>query len=184
MAIPGARQQLSSIRGAHLAAWAILSSAALLPQGVGAQASPAPGREPPTQDSLADPAFIEQYAATRGFSLGRPAGVALSPSGDTVLFLRSGPRSFVRDLYAFDTATAKPRLLLSADSILKGGAEQLTAEEYFLNSLKISDALFRAGISHEFRPLAGQTHMVADPTFSRQVNATIVEFFVRYLGPR
>lgn len=55
---------------------------------------------------------------------------------------------------------------------------------YFLNSLKISDALFRAGISHEFRPLAGQTHMVADPTFSRQVNVTIVDFFVRHLGQR
>lgn len=78
---------------------------------------------------VADPAFFEQYAATRRFSLGRPASITLTPDGDAVLFLRSGPRSFVQDLYEFDTATGQERILLTAGGILKGAEEQLSAEE-------------------------------------------------------
>ena len=42
------------------------------------------------------PEFLEQYAATYRFSLGRPASIQITRAGDAVLFLRSGPRSFVR----------------------------------------------------------------------------------------
>ncbi len=76
-----------------------------------------------------DTAFIEQYAATNRFSLGTPRSARPLPGGKGVLFLRSGPRSFVQDLWLFDTATGQERLVLSADEILAGGQEVLTSEE-------------------------------------------------------
>jgi dipeptidyl-peptidase-4 len=54
---------------------------------------------------------------------------------------------------------------------------------YFLHSLKISDALFRAGIEHDFLPLSGHTHMVADPAITRLVNTRIVDYLVEHLRP-
>lgn len=78
---------------------------------------------------LADPGFIDQMAATRSFSLGRPTSVRFSPDGGSVLFLRSGPRSFVNDLYELDLATGDERVLLTASDLLGGGDEELTAEE-------------------------------------------------------
>lgn len=79
--------------------------------------------------SVADSAFLEQYAATRRFSAGHPTSIKITPDGRAVLFLRSGPRSFVQDLYEFDTTTAQERVLLTAEGILKGAEEQLSAEE-------------------------------------------------------
>ena len=73
--------------------------------------------------------FLRQYAATLHFALGRPKGITLTPDGSAVLFLRSGPRSFVQDLYEFDCATGKERVLLTAAQILGGADEHLTAEE-------------------------------------------------------
>lgn len=81
-------------------------------------------------DEPADDAdFLRRYAATYRFSLGRPTAISLTPSGDKVLFLRSGPRDFVRNLYEMDAATGAERLLLSAEQLLQGQDEQLTAEE-------------------------------------------------------
>ncbi|MEX2169004.1 MAG: DPP IV N-terminal domain-containing protein [Pirellulales bacterium] len=77
----------------------------------------------------ADPDFLEQYGATYRFTLGQPTAIRITDAGDAVLFLRSGPRSFERDLYEFDVATGKERLLVSADELLQGAEEQLTAEE-------------------------------------------------------
>lgn len=73
--------------------------------------------------------FLAQYAATRRFGAGRPASIKVTPTGDAVLFLRSGPRSFVQDLFAFDTTTGQERVLLTADRILQGAEEHLTPEE-------------------------------------------------------
>lgn len=74
--------------------------------------------------------FIEQFAATRGFSLGRPVSVTATPQGDAVLFLRSvNSRSFVQDLWIFDVATRRERVLLTAEQILGGEKEKLTPEE-------------------------------------------------------
>ena len=81
------------------------------------------------ETALADPAFLEQYAATYRFRLGHPTDVKVLPDGAAVLYLRSGPRSFVRDLYRFDTATGAERVLLRADDVLRGVAEDLTPEE-------------------------------------------------------
>ena len=88
--------------------------------------SRAPGAAP---GALADPAFLEQWAATYRFRLGNPTAFALTPDGGAACFLRSGPRSFVNDLYEFDLATGKERVLLTAEQILRGKNEVLTAEE-------------------------------------------------------
>lgn len=73
--------------------------------------------------------FLQQYAATRGFTHGTPKNISITPDGSAVLFLRSGPRSFVQDLFEVDTATGKERVLLTAEQLLSGTEEKLTAEE-------------------------------------------------------
>jgi dipeptidyl-peptidase-4 len=82
-----------------------------------------------TSGVVAEPAFLEQYAATRRFSAGQPTAVKLVPDGSAVLFLRSPPRSFVQDLYEFNTQTGQERRLLTAEQILKGAEENLSVEE-------------------------------------------------------
>ncbi len=53
---------------------------------------------------------------------------------------------------------------------------------FFLHSIRLADALFRAGRDFEFLPLAGQTHMVSDPTEVRQLYTRIAAFFLEQLG--
>ncbi|MDB4927544.1 MAG: Dipeptidyl peptidase [Myxococcaceae bacterium] len=74
-------------------------------------------------------ALLDQYAETWRFRLGAPESVRVTPDGREVLFLRSGPRDFVRDLYAFDVATGLERRLLTAAELLGGAEESLTVEE-------------------------------------------------------
>jgi dipeptidyl-peptidase-4 len=122
---------LESRKGGAIAGWPVFSVASNRPTAmvllavVLASAVGARAQDPP----LADPAFIETYAATRGFRLGIPTGIEFTKDGSRVLFLRSGPRSFVQDLYEFDTATGETRQVLSAEAILGGKGEELTAEE-------------------------------------------------------
>ncbi len=97
--------------------------------------------------SVADPAFLDQYAATNRFRQGNPSAITPTPEGDAVLFLRSGPRTFVNDLYEFDCATGKERVLLTADGILKGAEEKLTAEELARRERARSSARGIAGYS-------------------------------------
>jgi dipeptidyl-peptidase-4 len=54
---------------------------------------------------------------------------------------------------------------------------------YFLHSLRLSDALLRAGKPHEFLPLSNLTHMVADPKVKAQETLRVMEFFERHLHP-
>ncbi|HET9765663.1 MAG TPA: DPP IV N-terminal domain-containing protein, partial [Thermoanaerobaculia bacterium] len=75
-----------------------------------------------------DEAFIRQFAATYGFRLGTPQEITIAPDGD-VLFTRTGPRSFVGDLYERDAQGGEVRRLLDAETLLGGGEEQLSAEE-------------------------------------------------------
>lgn len=53
---------------------------------------------------------------------------------------------------------------------------------YFLHSLKMTEALFRAGKKFEFLPLAGFTHMVPDPEVTVRLHTRIAAFFKQYLG--
>ncbi|MBI5710271.1 MAG: DPP IV N-terminal domain-containing protein [Candidatus Eisenbacteria bacterium] len=90
----------------------------------GAAAAPCAAQTAAPADS-----FLHQYAATYRFRLGRPTAIQVAPAGDAVLFLRSEPRSFVQDLYSFDPATGGERVLLTAEQILSGAEEKLSAGE-------------------------------------------------------
>jgi len=102
-----------------LAAWMVL-----FPSDVGAH----PSAGGPA-DGTAEGGFLDRYAETFRFRLGRPTGINPTPDGRTVLFLRSGPRSFVRNLYELDLDSGEERVLLTAEDLLQGEEEQLTAEE-------------------------------------------------------
>ena len=82
-----------------------------------------------TPTPLNEPGFHRNYAATGGFRNGRPAAFAFTPDGATLLFLRSGARDVVRALYALDLTTGQERELLTADALLSGEGEELSAEE-------------------------------------------------------
>ena len=108
--------------------WSVLL--ALVPLAcVSTHSNQARDRARTTGSGVADPAFLEQYAATRRFSAGYPNSIKIVPDGSAALFLRSGARSNVQDLYAFDTATGAERALLTAEQILQGGEEKLPVEE-------------------------------------------------------
>jgi dipeptidyl-peptidase-4 len=94
--------------------------------------SPAPaagGSAPSPSWPEPDDAVLEQLASTLNFNLGTPAAAWLSPDGAEVVFRRSGPRSFVGDLYAFDVQSGAERPLLTAAQLLAGADEQLSVEE-------------------------------------------------------
>lgn len=74
-------------------------------------------------------ADLRRICETRSFSLGRPSRIRPTPDGRAVLFLRSGPRDRIQNLYEFDTTTGKTRVLLTAESLLKGATEELSVEE-------------------------------------------------------
>ncbi len=94
-------------------------------KGGGVSGEKAAKSEWPTTDDR----VVEQLAATLNFKLGQPAGVWVAPDGSSVLYRRSGPRSFQFDLHAFDTSTGRSKRLLSAQQLLDGAAESLSAEE-------------------------------------------------------
>jgi dipeptidyl-peptidase-4 len=52
---------------------------------------------------------------------------------------------------------------------------------YFRHTLKLTDALFRAGKDFELLPLSGLTHMVPDPVVTERLWSRIVEHFRKYL---
>lgn len=83
----------------------------------------------PSSVSIADPGFLKQYAATFRFRLGRARSFAWLPDGSQLFYLRSPSRSFVQRLYTFDPSTGKERLALTAEQLLAGAAETLSAEE-------------------------------------------------------
>ncbi|MFN7130904.1 MAG: DPP IV N-terminal domain-containing protein [Myxococcales bacterium] len=52
---------------------------------------------------------------------------------------------------------------------------------YFLHSLKLADALFRAGKRFDLLPLAGATHMVADPATRTKLYTRIADHLFEHL---
>jgi dipeptidyl-peptidase 4 len=133
---PGKPRRLLVAAGctAGLAAALFLVSTAEppLPASSASQAA-LPAAPPPALPSASppDPApgFLDQYSASQRFTLGAPQSIQIAPAGAAVLFLRSAPRSPVTDLYEFDPATGQERLLASAERLLGGGEEHLSAEE-------------------------------------------------------
>jgi dipeptidyl-peptidase-4 len=53
---------------------------------------------------------------------------------------------------------------------------------YFRHTLKLCDALFRAGKDFEVLPLSGLTHMVPDPIVTQRLYGRFAEFFKEHLG--
>jgi dipeptidyl-peptidase-4 len=53
---------------------------------------------------------------------------------------------------------------------------------YFRHTLKLPDALFRAGKDFEFLPLSSMTRMTPDPVVTEQLYCRIVGFFQEHLG--
>ena len=53
---------------------------------------------------------------------------------------------------------------------------------YFRHSLKLADALFRAGKDFEMLPLSGLTHMVPDPIVTQRLYGRFAQFFHKHLG--
>ena len=53
---------------------------------------------------------------------------------------------------------------------------------YFTNTLKMHDALFRAGKPHDLLVLSGFTHMVPDPEVTTRLYERIVLFFREHLA--
>lgn len=52
---------------------------------------------------------------------------------------------------------------------------------YLVHSLKMADALFRAGRSFEFLPLAGVTHAPNEPEVARRLQARIARFLITHV---
>lgn len=76
-----------------------------------------------------DNTFLRDYAVTRGFRLGRPVNPQVTPAGDAVLFLRSGPRSAQQGLFSFNLETKTTRELITVESLTGGGEEGLSPAE-------------------------------------------------------
>jgi len=53
---------------------------------------------------------------------------------------------------------------------------------YFFHTLKLSEALFRAGKQFSLLPLAGFTHMVPDPIVTEQLQTRVMKFLTDGLG--
>ncbi len=79
--------------------------------------------------SQEDKAFLQAFAQTRAFVLGRPTRAAVSPDGDAVLFLRSPARSSVHALYELNVQTGNVRRLCGADDLQSNVAGELSPEE-------------------------------------------------------
>ena len=54
---------------------------------------------------------------------------------------------------------------------------------YFVHSLHLADALFRAGKHFELLPLPGFTHMVPDPLVVERLYGRIMSFFQEHVNP-
>ena len=54
---------------------------------------------------------------------------------------------------------------------------------YFFHTLKLSDALFRAGKPHDLLPLSGLTHMVPDPLVTQRQYERVLDYFRSTCSP-
>ena len=54
---------------------------------------------------------------------------------------------------------------------------------YLLHTLKLCEALNRAGRDYDLLPMPGQTHMIADPLATLRLYTRLIEYFDRALRP-
>ena len=84
---------------------------------------------PPLESTEADLKFLADLAQTRGWSLGVPSSVRLTPDGRTVVFLRTLPRDPTARLFAFDVQSGREQQLLAPEEVLAGEEERRSSEE-------------------------------------------------------
>ena len=80
-------------------------------------------------DEDANLKYFRDLAETRSYSLGRPVAPKLTPDGQTVIYLRGGPRDPVLRLYEFPVPAGPERELLTPAQLLGNAEEQISAEE-------------------------------------------------------
>ncbi len=102
----------------------LLTTVALL-AGTGPAAHAGDGRAGPDPEDH----FFEELVATRGFNLGAPLAVRITPDDRSVLFLQSGPRDPVLRLYELSIRSGKVQELLTPEALLGGKEETLSVEE-------------------------------------------------------
>jgi dipeptidyl-peptidase 4 len=108
----------------------------------------------------------------------RYLGVPTPPGGKTDA-MPDSPR------YLADAAYKQASLLTYAADLrrplllLHGTADD---NVYFRHSLRLADALFRAGKDFEILPLSGLTHMVPDPVVMENLHGRIARFLQKHLG--
>lgn len=152
--------RVHSIARAFLASLPLLAGSASPLTGVASAQGVATAEQ-----RIPHPGFLRAFAETGRFSLGKPAGVALLPDAQGALFTRSGPRSFVRDLFVVDR-DGRERVLLNAEALLGGQEERLTAEELALRErLRLSArGITGFSLSHDgatlLVPLSGRLFLV------------------------
>lgn len=109
-----------------------------------------------------DTSFLKQFAETRRFTLGRPQNPKVAPDGKTVLFLRAEVDKPTLKLFEFDVASGQSKEILSPQTLLKGGEENLTPEEKArrermrLSAGGFADFHFDASGNNVLLPLSGK----------------------------
>ena len=91
--------------------------------------TPSPAAVTQPTEPIADPEFLREWALTHGYRNGHPTTFRFIPDGSELLFLRSGPRDTKRALYAVNVGSGQERELLTAERLLGGSEEELSAEE-------------------------------------------------------
>jgi dipeptidyl-peptidase-4 len=144
-----------------IAAWILVGSLWGVPAPIDAHA----GEEPD---------FLERFAATYRFRLGQPAAIRVAPDAGAVLFLRSGPRSFNRDLYEMELDGGRERLLVTATDLLGEDSAELSAaekarrERMRLVALGISSYELSPDGSQILVPLSGRLFLVSRADLSNR----------------
>jgi len=90
-----------------------------------------------------------------------------------------------RGLPATDAAAYKDASLLTyAEDLKRLLLIHGTTDDnvYFRHSLRLSNALFRAGKEFEILPLSGLTHIMPDPVVNQQLYSRIVRQFQEHLA--
>ncbi len=80
--------------------------------------------------------LLEEITVTQSYTLGRPGHFRFTGDAKTLLFLRAQDGQPRMDLWAKDTQTGEERVLVSAQALLAGSTEQLSAQEKALRERK------------------------------------------------
>jgi dipeptidyl-peptidase-4 len=125
------------------------------------------GGENTTHEAVIDTTFLQLYSSTNRFRLGQPSRLHLIPESNIIYFTRAlNSNSFVHNLYQHDLTTNKESVYLTAEQLLSGKTEELTAEEKALRErMRISSrgivtfALSKDNI-YILVPISGQLYLV------------------------